>query len=133
MEPSFVPKHSKPDAPGVWMNFDNTVSLYYIVEPDDSFEQAAQALFALLKEAQAQFPDWPRLLYLDVLGHQGDRAGYDPDFFEFQQDFLFATIAPFVTALETPLTGPLLNPDTQRNDVPDDLVIKPPDGEAPGA
>jgi hypothetical protein len=123
MEPPFVPAYNKPDAPGVWMNFDNTVSLYHIVEPTETFEQAAQALFALLKEAQERFPDWPRMLYLDILGHRGERAGFDPDFFELQQEFLFATMAPFLTAFETPLTGPLLNPDTQRNDLPDQLVV----------
>ena len=56
-------------------------------------------------------------------GHEGDAAGFDPDFYEFQQDFLFSTVAPFVTALETPLTGALVNPDPQRNDVPDRLNI----------
>ncbi len=131
MEPSFVPEYDKPEAPGVWMNFDNTVSLYHIVEPEDSFEQAAQALFALLREAQTRFPDWPRILYLDIRGHRGDRAGFDADFFEFQQDFLFATVAPFTTAIDTPLTGPLLNPDVQRNDVPDQLVIGPPESGSP--
>lgn len=123
MEPSFVPEYQKPDSPGVWMNFDNTVGIYHIVQPEDAFGQAAQEVFAYLKEAQARFPDWPRILYLDIVGHKGPRYGYDEDFFEFQQDFFFATFAHFVTAFETPLTGGLINPNPQRNDLPDELVI----------
>jgi hypothetical protein len=122
--PVFVPAYNRPERPGIWMNFDNTVSIYHIVKPEDTFEDAAQALFSLLRQAQEWFPDWPRLLFIDILGHEGERAGFDDDFFEFQQDFLFATLAPFVTALETPLTGPLLNPAAQRNDLPDRLVIR---------
>ena len=119
----FVPDYAKPDAPGVHMGFDNTVALYHVVAPDESFEEAAQHVFTLLREAQERFPDWPRVFYLDVAGHEGDAAGFDADFYEFQQDFLFSTVAPFVAALETPLTGGLVNPDPQRNDVPDRLRI----------
>jgi len=128
-DPAFVPAYNRPKKPGIWMNFDNTVSIYHVVGPDDTFEEAAQALFALLREAQERFPDWPRLLFIDIIGHEGDRAGFDDDFFEFQQEFLFSTLAPFVTALDTPLTGPLLNPAPQRNDLPDRLVIRIPGAE----
>lgn len=120
---AFVPDYAKPDAPGVHMGFDNTISVYHVVLPEDTFEDAAQAVFALLRDAEARFPGWPRVFYLDVAGHEGHAAGFDPDFYEFQQDFLFSTIAPFVQALETPLTGGLVNPQPQRNDVPDRLNI----------
>ena len=122
--PPHVPEYNKPDGPGIWMNFDNSVSLYHIVAAEDSFAQAAQDVFALVREAQERFPDWPRVLYLDILGHDGPHAGFSPDFFEFQQEFLFATLAPFLTGFETPLTGPLLNPDAQRNDLPDALRVE---------
>jgi len=58
-----------------------------------------------------------------VAGHEGDAAGFDPDMYEFQQDFWFSAVAPFVQAFETPLTGGLVNPDRQRDDVPDRLNI----------
>ena len=99
------------------------MAVYQAVGADDSFEDAAHAAVRLLREAEDRFPGWPRVYYLDVAGHEGDAAGFDPDFYEFQQDFLFSTVAPFVTGLVTPLTGPLLNPDPQRNDVPDRLRI----------
>lgn len=125
-EPPIVPAYNKPDAPGIWMNFDNTVSVYHVVGPDDSFEHAAGEAFGLLKKAQEDFPGWPRVFYIDIKGHEGEQAGFDADFYEFQQEFFFATMAPFVTAFELPLTGALINPSEQRNDLPDELLIKVP-------
>ncbi len=127
MEPPFIPAYNKPDAPGIAMNFDNTVSLYHIVGPDDDFARAAGDVLALLREAEARYPGWPRVFYVDLNGHRGDRYGFDEDFFEFQQDFWFSTVAHFVTAFELPLTGTLVNPQPQRNDVPDELVIRTPE------
>lgn len=126
-QPPVVPEYNKPENPGIWMNFDNTVSLYHVVQPDDDFEAAAQAVFGMLKTAQERFPDWPRVFYIDVAGHRGEHAGFDEDFYEFQQEFLFSVVAPFVAGLETPLTGALLNPEQQRNDIPDEVVIQMPD------
>jgi hypothetical protein len=125
----FVPEYSKPEAPGLAMNFDNTVSLYHVVEPDHAFERAAQDVVALLREAQARFPDWPRTFYVDILGHLDERGRFTPPFVEFQQEFFFAVVAPFVSAFELPLTGGLVNPDPQRNDVPDRLRIGEGEGD----
>jgi len=118
-----VPEYAKPDSPGIHMGFDNSVALYHVVAPDDTFDMAAQEAFRLLREAQTQFPDWPRMYYLDIAGHRGEAIGFDADFYEFQQDFWFSTIAPFVQAFETPITGGLVNPEPQRNDLPDALQI----------
>ena len=118
-----VPDYNKPDAPGIAMNFDNTVSLYHIVAAEDSFEQAAADTVALLREAETRFPGWTRVFYFDIVDHLDEQGRFTPDFVEFQQEFLFSVVAPFVTALETPLTGGLVNPDPQRSDVPDRLQI----------
>lgn len=117
------PAYDPPDAPGVVVRPDNSVAVRHDVGPADSFEAAARGLMARLREAQDRFPDWPRALYVEIDGHEGDAGGFSPDFYEFQQDFLFSSVAPFVTALETPLTGPLLNPAPQRNDVPHRLHV----------
>jgi hypothetical protein len=119
----FVPEYNKPDTPGIHMNFDNTVSLYHVVEAEDTFEKAAQDLFAIVKEAQTRFPGWPRSIYLDITGHHDDAGRLEEDFVELQQEFFFSVIGPFVTALDTPLTGPCLNPEPQRNDLPERLNI----------
>lgn len=118
-----IPDYNKPDAPGIAMNFDNTVSVYHVVAEGDAFEQAAQDVVALLREAEERFPGWPRVLYLDIAGHLDEKGRFTDEFVEFQQEFLFSVVAPFVTALEAPLTGGLVNPDPQRNDVPDRLRI----------
>ncbi len=120
----FVPEYSKPDAPGIHMGFGNTVSIYYIVDEQDTFEAVAASVFGLLKDAQTKFPDWPRVFFLDIAGHDGEAKGFSPEFYEFQQEFLFSVVAPFVSAFETPLTGGLVNPEGQRNDLPDQLNIK---------
>lgn len=125
-EPSLIPEYNKPDAPGIWMNFDNTVSIYHVIGPNDGFAKAAQDVFAWVNRAQEDFPDWPRVFYVDISGHEGEQAGFDADFYEFQQEFFFSTIAPFLTGFELPLTGALINPDEQRNDMPDSLVVRAP-------
>lgn len=106
------------------MNFDNTVSIYHIVEAEDDFSSAAMAVFKTVREAQDRYPDWPRMLYLDIVGHADDHHGFEEDFVEFQQEFWFSAIAPFLTGFDLPLTGSLVNPADQRNDVPDTLVIR---------
>ncbi|MCA0269410.1 MAG: hypothetical protein LCH53_09365 [Bacteroidetes bacterium] len=122
----------KPDAPGIWMNFDNTVSLYHIVAPSDTFEQAALAMFSLVREAQDRYPDWPRLFYLDIEGHLDRLGRFEPDFVELQQEFLFSVVGPFITAVDTPLVS-ALNPERQRNDLPDTLGFGDAPTEAPPA
>ncbi|HAY37448.1 MAG: hypothetical protein P8H65_11705 [Rhodothermales bacterium] len=123
MENTFKPQYNKPDAPGIAMNFDNTVSIYQVIEAEESFEEAARSAFDLLLDAQARYPDWPRVFYLEVNGHTGEQSGFDADLFEFQQEFWFSTIAHFVSAFETPMLGGLINPNPQRNDIPDGLQI----------
>ena len=106
------------------MNFDNTVSIYLVVTPEDTFHQAAQSAFAAMKDAQVRYPDWPRVFYLDIAGHINEYGNFEDDFVEFQQEFWFSAIAPFLTGFELPLTGALINPDAQRNDLPDVLTIQ---------
>lgn len=125
--PPFVPEYNKPNAPGIWMNFDNTISVYHIAGEQDGFEQAATDIFALLKEAQERFPDWPRVLYLDVEGHLDEQGRFEPDFVELQQEFLIGALGQFFAALDMPLLS-VLNPKEQSNELPDELRIGPPIG-----
>ena len=118
------PAYSKPDTPGIWMNFDNTVSIYYVIRAQTGFMEAAQDTFQLLQDAQRQFPDWPRAFYLDIDGHRSAAHRFEDDYVEFQQEFWFSAIAPFLTCFDLPLTGPLANPEVQRNDIPDSLQVQ---------
>jgi len=128
--PEFVPEYNKPDAPGIHMNFDNTVSLYHIVGAEDDFETAAHDLFDLLSEAQEDFPDWPRVLYIDIENHVRDDGRLEEDMIELQQEFLIAAMGKFFTALALPLVS-VVNPDSQVNDLPDELRLQAPDEELP--
>ena len=105
------------------MGFDNVVSMYHVIDPEDDFESAALTVFAMVQKCQERYPDWPRIVYLDVTEHKGDRAGFDTDMFEFQQEFMIATMGPFVTAINMPLVS-VWNPEPQRNDLPDRLAIQ---------
>ena len=123
MTAPLIPAYNKPDTPGISMNFDNTVSLYHVVQPDDDFERAAQDIFALIREAQRRFPDWPRVFYLDIAGHLDDMGRFEPDMVELQQEFMIAALGRFLTAIDMPLVS-VVNPDVQANDVPDSLGIQ---------
>ena len=105
------------------MGFDNTIAIYQVVEASDDFRSAAVHAFGLIKEAQERYPDWPRVYYLDVNGHTGDRVGFDADFFEFQQEFMLAAMGHFLTAVDMPLVS-VWNPEPQRNDLPDAIAVE---------
>ena len=105
------------------MGFDNVVSIYHVVSADDDFDTAALSVFGLIKESQDRYPDWPRVVYLDVNGHPGERNGFDDDMFEFQQEFMIASMGLFLTAIDMPLIS-VWNPEPQRNDLPDKLAIQ---------
>ena len=126
MSTPIIPEYNKPDQPGIAMNFDNTVSLYHIVAEDHTFDQAAQDIFALVKEAQERYPDWPRVVYLDILGHLDELGRFDPEMVELQQEFLIAAMGQYLTAIDMPLVS-VVNPDLQSNDVPDSLGIQFPE------
>ncbi|MFK7844828.1 MAG: hypothetical protein AB8G77_05960 [Rhodothermales bacterium] len=130
MNPPLIPKYDKPEQPGIAMNFDNTVSLYHIVQEGDSFDKAAQDIFNLIADGQKRFPDWPRVFYLDILGHLDERGRFDPDMVELQQEFLISALGKFLTAIDMPLVS-IVNPEVQDNNVPDSLGIQIPDDGLP--
>ena len=121
--PKRIPVHEKPETQGVTPASDGNVSIYLCVAQEDSFDSAAQRLLSMIKDAQESFPRTPRVLYVDIDGHEGPHQGFDRDFFEFQQAFIFSTVAPFVSALSLPLVS-VLNPTTQKNALPDLLRIE---------
>lgn len=126
MTTPIIPEYNKPDQPGIAMNFDNTVSLYHVVAEDHNFDRAAQDIFALVKEAQERYPDWPRVVYLDIAGHIDELGRFDEEMVELQQEFLISAMGQYLTAIDMPLVS-VVNPDLQSNDVPDSLGIQFPE------
>jgi len=110
------------------MQEDRGVLLQHRVTAEDDFERAAADVFALARIAQERHPGAVRRLALTIEGHLGERAGFDADFFEFQQEFMLGAMGRFFTWIEMPLTGKLGNPELQENDLPDGLRLE---GRAP--
>ncbi len=132
MEPPIIPQYNKPEQPGIAMNLDNTVSLYHVVQESDNFDKAAQEIFNLISQAQKKFPDWPRVLYLDIEGHLDERGRFESDMVELQQEFLIAALGQYLTAIDMPLVS-VVNPKPQDNAFPDSLGIQLPEDGFPSA
>jgi hypothetical protein len=110
----------------ITMQEDQVVLLQHRVTAEDDFERAVDDVFTLARTAQDWHPGAIRSLVLTIEGHVGERAGFDPDFFEFQQEFMLGAIGKFFTWIEMPLTGKLGNPALQEDDLPDSLRLEGP-------
>jgi hypothetical protein len=110
----------------ITMREDHVVLLRHRIAAEDDFERAANDVFTLAKTAQDRHPGAIRSLVLTIEGHVGERAGFDTDFFEFQQEFMLGAIGKFFTWIEMPLTGKLGNPAPQEDDLPDSLRLEGP-------
>jgi hypothetical protein len=95
------------------------------VYQQDGFEQAATALFALVRRAERAHPGKRRVLYLDIEGHRNAQGAYDHEMVELQQEFLFGCLLPYLSEVYLPVGLHVTNPHPQRADLPDKLVIKP--------
>ena len=116
---------SFPEEPGIHQSGDDgSIAILYQVSETETFEAAAEAVFASLQKAENQFPGNSRHFFLQIKGHEGPQHGYDEDFFEFQQDFLLGALGPFFTSMHLPATGSLTNNQAQDNAIPDRLDLK---------
>jgi hypothetical protein len=101
---------------------EGAIALYHVVYRHEGFEEAAQTLFTLVREAQARFPNQRRSLFLDIEGHRNEQDGFDPDMFELQKDFLIGFLGRFLSEIHSPLIN-VTNPKDQENGIPDQLDI----------
>lgn len=97
-------------------------AIYHRVFKQEKFEKAAADIFKLVRAAQEKFPNGPRHLYLDIDGHKNRKGGFDEDMYELQRHFILGFLFPFLTEVHCPLYD-VKNPNTQRNDLPDELDI----------
>jgi hypothetical protein len=103
---------------------ERAAALYHVVYAHEGFEEAATALFGLVRNAEQAQPGKRRVLHLDIEGHRNPQGGYDTEMLELQRDFVLGFLSPFLAEAHLPLLGHVTNPRPQRNDIPDDLVIK---------
>jgi hypothetical protein len=102
---------------------DKAIAIYHVVYPHEGFEEAAQALFTLVQEAQRRHPGKPRKLYLDIEGHRQSGGGFDPDMVELQQEFLLGFLSPYLSEIHAPLVR-ATNTKPQANELPPTFVIQ---------
>ena len=108
------------------------IALYHVVYEHEGFEDAAQSLFKLVREAQARFPNQRRALFLDIEGHRNEQGAFDADMFELQKDFLIGFLGQFLSEIHCPLAT-LHDRNAQNNGVPGDLEIRAPAEQRPQA
>ena len=101
---------------------DRDVALYHIVYSHEGFEEAARALFMLVRRGQEAKPGRRRKLFLDIEGHRRSDGGFDADMLELQHDFLLGVLAPFLCEVHCPVVS-LSNPGPQDDNIPDELII----------
>jgi hypothetical protein len=107
---------------------DRYVALYHVVYSHESFEEAAQALHAIVRDAQAKCPNQRRALFLDIEGHRNEQGGFDSDMLELQEHFLVGFLGQFLSEIHCPLAD-MTRDSGQNNDIPDRLDIHAPAGE----
>lgn len=108
--------------------------LYHLVFAEENFEQAATSLLGLVQWAQRHMPYAPRHLFIDIEGHKTENGAFDGDMWELQHHFVIGFLSPFLTWVQMPLVC-FEVPGIQRNDVPEEFQILPPDyplGKAAG-
>ena len=106
------------------MRTEKGVALYHYVYSHENFEETAQMLFKMVKNARDQFPGKPRYLYLDIEGHRNQAGGFDRDMFELQSHFLPEFLGKYLCAFYVPL-GDFEHKAPQQEDMPDGLKIFP--------
>ena len=97
------------------------VAVYHCVEKYEGFNQAAQDIYDLVKEAKSICPDKKITLYLDVKGHKNPSGGFDDDMFELLTYFVMEMIMPYISELYQPL-GEFSNPNP-KNEMMRELKI----------
>jgi hypothetical protein len=111
-------KRKRPEASG------EVAAIYHRVYMHEGFEEAAQALFKLVQQAQELRPNQKRKLFLDIDGHRNEQGGFDADMYELQTHFLLGFLARFLTEFSCPLASGR-NEKGQENDLPEALHIRP--------
>ena len=98
------------------------IAIYHEVYEDETFEQAASTLFGLVSNAQKDFPNYERVLYLDIAGHKNENSGFDNDMFELQCEYMVQFLGKYLSEIHMPL-GNLINKEKQINDIPEKFYI----------
>jgi hypothetical protein len=113
----------KKDKKSIKEDDEKMIAIYHVVYENETFEDAANVIFSLVKDAQKKAPNLKRALYLDIDGHKNNNGGFDHDMYELQKGFILGFLFKFLYEVHIPLGG--FQNKEQNNDIPDDLKIIP--------
>jgi hypothetical protein len=99
-----------------------STAIYHVIMPKDTFEDAAQAIFASVFLLQKNYPNQERMIVIDIEGHRNKQGGFDHDMFELQCYFNLNIILPYVTRIFSPLAC-VENKYPQINEIPEELNV----------
>jgi hypothetical protein len=103
------------------VNEDESVAIYHVMMANDTFDETAQALFALVQGAEEKYPGTPRKLYLDIEGHRNGPDGFDDDAYELQRHFIMGLLADYLSGFVIPIIA--ADTSHQNNNIPETLLI----------
>jgi hypothetical protein len=99
-----------------------SIAIYHTVRPEDTFDEAAEILFQLVRKVKESHPGEARVLYLDIEGHRNDAGGFDHDMHELQRHFIGDFLAEYVSGVRSPLAS--FDKPGQSDDMPEALTIE---------
>lgn len=98
------------------------IAIYHEMKATEDFEETAERLFTMVRDAAHRFPGAPRKLLLDIEGHRNGLGAFDDDAYELQRHFVLGFLMPFLSGVSIPLLQ-ATNNQPQRDDVPHRLDI----------
>lgn len=102
--------------------YTKSIALYHTVFEEENFESSAYYIHKLVLNAQNDYPNRNRYLFVDINNHKNDSGGFDHDMYELQRYFILGFLFPYLTKIYIPL-GKFINKKIQENDVPEMLEI----------
>lgn len=98
------------------------IALYYWVNEETTFEEAALDILKLLNEYSNQSQYQDRILYIDIEGHVDSNGMYDSDMNELQHQFITDFLLQYFIEINTPIKK-YINSKAQNNDIPNEFRI----------
>lgn len=98
-------------------------AIYHVVFENENFNDAANALIELTREAQKKAANRKRALYLDIDGHRLENGAFDRDMWELQFYFILQNLLYYYTEIHLPIIT-IYNPYIQLEEpIPDNFLI----------
>src|SRR4051794_18501000 len=72
------------------------VVIYHVMKPREGFDDTADKLFIMVRDAQRTNPGAPRHLMLDIDGHRNELGGLDEEAWELYRHFIMEWLAPYL-------------------------------------